>query len=480
LNLSLPFMAALAVFPLAGPSCLIFIEVLGTARILVAYHPVASLRGDALAANKDNLLLRYFLATAVNRLSLQRSARRLRSVYRAFEKLLGVKDSPQVDFPGSELVRVPPASLNVLEKLGVATAFALIDDELACEPHAVPQQLLIPSGKGLKLLDICLNYEDDSNDDSASESEFGRSSSNKKSFEVDDNDSSDSEVGFQHHHQNTIKRRRLKLLRQISSGRQPGQSDDTSIDGSDDHEVQFEDPLWWQHLPSLKCIGLACLMVDEQDLPPVQASTISPTGNSINDCKESLGRLVCTERRRSQLASLAKCIGFSTKQNLYGSKGDATPFAERLRLHIVSSSLVCERLAIDSHERGSEDSRWWGLLRPDSTSIVVQDKRSGAYQLVSVGDPRVITRLCQEAWQGESSTILPLTAMDRATILETSHNWKLADLDVTAFSYTPVPHTIEGRFSGSNQSSKVRGNDRKESLGICGHDSFLSTAVLPS
>lgn len=28
-------------------------------------------------------------------------------------------------------------------------------------------------------------------------------------------------------------------------------------------EVQFKDPGWWRHLPSLKCIGLACLLVDD-------------------------------------------------------------------------------------------------------------------------------------------------------------------------------------------------------------------------
>jgi hypothetical protein len=110
-----------------------------------------------------------------------------------------------------------------------------------------------------------------------------------------------------------------------------------------------------------------------------------------------------------------------------------------------------ERLESDSHERGSDESRWWGLLRPDSTSVIMQDSRSGGYQLVTVGDPRVVTRMCQEAWQGESSTILPLGATDRKTVLDTCNDWKLADLDVTAFSYSPVPFTFESRISGDEK-----------------------------
>jgi hypothetical protein len=56
--------------------------------------------------------------------------------------------------------------------------------------------------------------------------------------------------------------------------------------------------------------------------------------------------------------------------------------------------------------------------------------------------------LCNEAWQGEISTILPLEASERQLILETANSWKLADLDVSAFSYTPVPHTLESRLQG--------------------------------
>jgi hypothetical protein len=92
--------------------------------------------------------------------------------------------------------------------------------------------------------------------------------------------------------------------------------------------------------------------------------------------------------------------------------------------------------------------------KPLTSVIVVQDRRSGAYQLVTVGDPHVVTRMCHEAWQGKNSTILPLAAHDRATILETSNSWKLADLDVEAFRYAPIPHTFE-TICSENESKTV-------------------------
>jgi hypothetical protein len=39
----------------------------------------------------------------------------------------------------------------------------------------------------------------------------------------------------------------------------------------------------------------------------------------------------------------------------------------------------------------SEQSRWWGLIRPDATSVIVEDSRSGACQLLTV-DPTVVTK----------------------------------------------------------------------------------------
>jgi len=469
----MPILAALGVLPVVAPAFLFFLEVVGTSRILTTVHTYSNASSNAVNNNETNpssppesrLLLRYILATSLTRLSLW-------SVYECFcrfvEKVgLGMSTNKARRRRPSKLVRVPPASVNLLEKMGVATAFALVDDELACEPQSIPQQLLIPSGKGLKLLDLCPAYESDSDD----EGDIGSVSARRhrgRSFDDSDSESEDGKqnVGAALRRTVLLKRRmrrsRPQLLRSVKS-------EDDETDGAQEafrFDVQFEEPNWWQYLPSLKCIGLACLMHEEQKKTQIVEDEVSA---SVDDDHQralqspleefnrgaacsALVKLVCHERRSRQLMSLAECIGFSTEENAFGKRGDITPFTERLRLHVLSNQLYRNRLALDTHERSSEQSRWWGLIRPDSTSVIVEDSRTKAYQLLTVGDPAIVTTLCNEAWQGEISTILPLAAIDRKTIIDTTNNWKLADLDVAAFSYTPVPHTLETQLSAESGS----------------------------
>jgi hypothetical protein len=455
LLLTIPLMAALSVLPTVGPAFLFFLEALATARILATVHPYASLTANQTKEEKtftrSKLVLRYMVATCLSRLSLWRVADQIR---RILAKI----------FPGlppawfnSRLIRIPPASLNLVEKLGVATAFALVDDELACEPHSIPQQLLIPSGQGLKLLDLCPKFADDSDDESTA-------SIRKKAAKSFDSDS-ESEDGSSVVFHSSLKRKilRRKIFRRAS--RKNASDDSTAADSDSPFDVQFEEPTWWQFLPSLKCIGLASLLLDEnrheedeKDLihccikEESDSESVAHDKGLVEKRRALLVKTVCHERRSKQYHSLANCIGFSTSENAHGKNGDVTPFEERLRLHIVSSSLVSERMDLDEHERSSEQSKWWGLLRTDSTSIVVQDSRSKAYQLLTVGDPSVVVDLCHEAWQGEISTILPLRMGDRETILETSDHWKLGDLDVAAFSYTPMPRSFEAMFGLNNES----------------------------
>ena len=406
-----PFIAALGSFPLIGPGCLIFIECLGSARILTSYHPVASLvreeasAEEAAKTNVDVLIVRYLMATLSNRLSLQKVGRNLDRLTRR----LMYRNNQTIG--SSSLVRVPPASLNLLEKLGVATAFALVDDELVCESQAIPQQLLIPSGQGLKLLDLCPTYEDDSDDDGEGSRASEQNRNKQRSFDEEKNYDSDSDSDDalkDHHHVPSGKKTRRRLLRRsfhLSAQRKREAEEEKSDSELADHEVQFEDPSWWQHLPSLKCIGLGCILVEQKDelTGRIGSSQFVANedssfagGKELECCRTALVNLVCKERRSVQLRSLAQCIGFSTKPSASGNRGDASPFKELHRLHVVSATQLKERLKIDSHERGSEESRWWNLLRSDATSIIVQDSRSGAYQLLTVGDPRVVTRMCHE------------------------------------------------------------------------------------
>lgn len=466
----LPILAGLGILPVAGPWLLFCFEVLGTARILTTIHPFASssANDDKRHGSSDQdsshwsqtgsqsqmqLLARYVQATFLSRLSLWEVSEWFQRCCRGCQQ----QQQQQNMVPKSKLVRVPPASIRLLEKLGVATALSVVDDELVCEPQSVPQQLLIPSGKGLKLLDLCQVYEGDS--DVESDSDAG-ASTRKRGKSIDSD--SESEEGFQ----NSLRR---KILPRRMRRRKPTVVHSIRVETDDEEEqdepaerevsrfdVQFEEPNWWQYLPSLKCIGLACLLLDERnDVEESETENgtttktipINKAASEMEIARAALAKLVCNERQSRQLRALAECIGFSTDPNPFGAKGDISPFTERLRLHILSKQLFCKRLTLDTHERSSEQSRWWGLIRPDAKSVIVKDNRTMAYQLLTVGDPEVVTTMCNEAWQGEISTILPLGSADRRNIIDTTNEWKLADLDVTAFSYSPVPHTLETRLS---------------------------------
>ena len=181
-----------------------------------------------------------------------------------------------------DLIKIPSASTYLLEKLGVVTALTLVDDELACEPYSTPQQLLIPLGNGLKLLDLCPNFGDEDMElDSVDErEESSRNNRRSKAFgdyphdsdSDDDDDESDEGEIYQHVSapKRTLQalRRRYKKTATAFSGKK-NVSRSGRINKYDalleENEVIFEDPLWWQYLPSLKCIGLACALMEYEN-----------------------------------------------------------------------------------------------------------------------------------------------------------------------------------------------------------------------
>ncbi|GKY99438.1 hypothetical protein MPSEU_000898300 [Mayamaea pseudoterrestris] len=426
LLLPLPLLSAIGILPVVGPAFLFITEILGTARILTIVHHLAAPRSGEDYVRRyflnSRLLLRYIVATLLSRLSLWQ-------FFLWSGDIIGTLFLIRL---GKEnMLPVPPVSQCLLEKLGVATCVSVVDDQIVCEPHAIPQQLIIPSARGLKLLDLCLTHDEDSDHDS----DDSRSSSS---------DSSDNEAQF-------LSLRGGSVFRRLPGGKMRSKeapaNSTVAVEKSSIYEVQFEDPTWWQYLPSLKCIGLASLVVDGNKNEFVSSNRDGDCRfDRLSDARSKLVPFVCRERRSNQLRALGQCIGFSSEPNASGDRGDLSPYMEKLRLHILSKSMVNERLEIDAHERSSEQSRWWGYVRPDATSVIVQDSRSKAYQVLTIGDPSVVIELCHEAWQGEISTILPLAAGDRRTILETTNDWKLADLDVTAFAYSPIPRTLENRI----------------------------------
>ena len=590
-NWTLPLLSALSVLPISMPIFLFWVECIGIARILSTVHPLASKRketvvhadGNCTTATKDvgsmnlvanagggggddeytrrrkphpYLLLRYIMATSTYRLFTKSLIKKITSFHKRILETKQSSPSSSSSVTSDRLLSIPPASLHLLEKLGLVTALALVDDELACEPYSTPQQLLIPSGQGgFTLLDICPVYDDDDDDDDENDEDgensvstrdndgvmntptrIGRPSvlyrttssgsghHHRSSSASVDSDESNEETRYRFNHaitttaataakavRTTMRSYRLRNnIRHKSSNRPSRQQKQHQQGGNDIHrelsirrkvsgvdeeeeddieEVQFENPEWWKHLPSLKCIGLACLLLEERksriksttldavtqiepqrsDSPtvtnpslkvsfdtnrPRSSSDVSNGKSSyLSPVEISLVDHICRdERERKHLKLLAQCIGFETTPTNNGTMqsggggGDLSCFIERRRLHVLSTSLHRQRLQLEWHALGIEDNRNWSRLYTDADAIIVRDKRSGGDLVLTIGNSSIVTHMCTDLWQGENSTISPLSVTERNIINETQKNWELSDLDVQAFSYAPLPFTAEQKI----------------------------------
>ncbi|KAK1741012.1 putative transmembrane protein 94 [Skeletonema marinoi] len=435
----------LSVLPITSPVYLYLLESIGTSRILATAHPLASNqkwnrelmdRGGTLIKPSARLLFRYITATCSSRIVTTLPIRKGLS-------------SKKVESSSDTLLNIPPASLYLLEKLGVVTALTLIDDELACDPFSTPQQLLIPSGQGgLKLLDLCPVYEEEEDAD-ASEGTEHNGNTTTRDVSSDSDDSND-ETRFNFNHSFYAPRKTLRSIRKYKKKKfaggkvreEKGEEDEEREESKISSEVQFEDPQWWKFLPSLKCIGLVASAFGEGLLTAEKRKKkMAPNSSdgSISKPKTSLiDHLCCVERERNQLRLLSQCIGFDTAPNESGSRGDLSCFVERLRLHIISSNLLRERMQLDSHAMGLEEFRNWSLLYTDADVVFVKDKR------LESGNQAM-----PDCFQGENSTISPLTAGDRKVINNTQKEWMLSDLDVQAFSYAPLPYTADQKIGSA-------------------------------
>ncbi len=452
----LPFMAALSVSPIVTPLVLFAQEIIGTTRVLQFIHPMSSksVYADEGNVNKDIISkpIQLFSQYIVHGLCAR----------------LGLPSSVFFRMKGLNLIDFPPISMCLFEKLGNVTAASFIDDELICDPELTPEQLLIPSSSGLKLFDLFPKQDDIeeelSDPDDVSAGDKSNSQSKKRFLSNPSSDSSDSDWDEEDSLSTTVRRKKmLSVLKERRVHRQKSHQSLSEVK----EEVQFEDPSWWRYLPSLKCIGLSCLLLEEyqryrrrerrESLPKYRFLRSLDETNSDGrfhyfhgQAETALVSEVCQFYPRKYLRLLAECIGFSIEENSNGVLGDLSQYKEQKRLHILATRLLQERLQFDRHAIKFERLRTWGLLKPDATSIIIKDKLSGAHQLLTLGQPNVVTDFCTESWQGGRSIIIPFSEADRAEILENTKNWALADLDVTAFSYAPIPQSQEYKLEAGD------------------------------
>ncbi|KAI9998101.1 hypothetical protein PInf_002435 [Phytophthora infestans] len=225
-----------------------------------------------------------------------------------------------------------------------------------------------------------------------------------------------------------------------------------------DTGLQFEDPKWKQHLPSLKPIGLAIMVNDdenparhyEENMRYLVNEGLCPVDDGdtrdpyLRSCMQRLSAHIRMLPFPKHLLNLSREMGFSVADDL-------TAFQRRQSIHIICPRLAHHEHTNDHHDQGQEDTRYRGNLKSHLYSTVVLDKRSHHHQLLSRGHPTVVLAHCSEYWDGKS--ICPLTSEKQRTILDMYNQWRVEDLDCIAFSYVPVPHKLNSLFSRTGSSS---------------------------
>ncbi|KAE8999949.1 hypothetical protein PF010_g15028 [Phytophthora fragariae] len=225
-----------------------------------------------------------------------------------------------------------------------------------------------------------------------------------------------------------------------------------------DTGLKFEDPKWKQHLPSLKPIGLA-IMVNDDENPArhydenmrylVNEGLCSVDDGDARDpylrtCMQRLSAHIRMLPFPKHLLNLSREMGFSVADDL-------TMFQRRQSIHIICPRLAHHEHTNDHHDQGQEDTRYRGNLKSHLYSTVVLDKRSHRHQLLSRGHPTVVLAHCSEYWDGKS--ICPLTSEKQRAILDMYNQWRVEDLDCIAFSYVPVPHKLNSLFTRGSSST---------------------------
>ncbi|KAG7379218.1 hypothetical protein PHYPSEUDO_008869 [Phytophthora pseudosyringae] len=225
-----------------------------------------------------------------------------------------------------------------------------------------------------------------------------------------------------------------------------------------DTGLKFEDPKWKQHLSSLKPIGLAIMVNDdenparhyEENMRYLANEGLCPVDDGdardpyLRSCMQRLSAHIRMLPFPKHLLNLSREMGFSVADDL-------AMFQRRQSIHIICPRLAHHEHTNDHHDQGQEDTRYRGNLKSHLYSTVVLDKRSHRHQLLSRGHPTVVLAHCTEYWDGKS--ICPLTSEKQRTILDMYNQWRVEDLDCTAFSYVPVPHKLNSLFNRSGSSS---------------------------
>jgi hypothetical protein len=236
-------------------------------------------------------------------------------------------------------------------------------------------------------------------------------------------------------------------------------------EGTDEPGLGFEDSQWWLRLPSLKPIGLACLLTEgcystglHPKLPTVIDPRLAPTSKS----KKQILKFLDEQGQKSKhwlspdallvehlhaaaplqaLRTLAQEIGYSERDMLL--------FKERHRISVIHPTLAARAAIVDPHAQvrgvgtfhrhcfqlapdpfelvlsvqGQEESWRRGTIQPHVRAVIVEDRRTGSLQCLSEGNPPLLLGMCTDAWDG--SAISPISPELRRSILHMYRTWTL-------------------------------------------------------
>lgn len=380
------------------------------------------------------------------------------------------------DLESVEFLPIPLARTRLIEVLGGITMICFVDDEVICEGYSVAEEIFLlmdnqhgdrPHTGSLKLdgllsSDLSPGAKSDSAVDPLTPT--GESTPSTASVEEDES-----------------KKNMKGIVLDLHANPEAAGS-------------RFENPLWWQYLPSLKPLGLNAMMTytsnetsnshrtrtytvesgSSQSSISNLASSYSLNSNGSppkprvrksnslrkQDFRYSdgsiyglvpqlLGRggpsvpaspkLVERELVRhirhtlplESLRELAEEIGFQDN--------DLNGFIPLLEVNVLAPGMENAHLQEDLHQWGQEESRRRGSLLPQLRGSVFRDQNN-SLQLMSMGDPSLLLHYCQDYWDGgRGCAITPLSSADRKEVLDVFERWRLEDFDVVAFSYSPVP-----------------------------------------
>lgn len=245
------------------------------------------------------------------------------------------------------LFSLPFESSNFLEELGSISMVCFIDDDIICENNACCEEVLLMGEENDEIPGL-----------STPKYGVAKRTTEGLAKSIRDNNANHAKCLVMDLHSGTV-----------------------------ENGKRFENPLWWQQLPSLKPLGLACLMnhagsTELGTSPPsdsYQRLADLPSSKTIDNAGQIKHSLVQYVRRNLPmpfLKDLAEEVGFQ--------ESDSSNFTKLFEINVLSPKLDQEYLSQESHQMSLEESKRRGFLMPKLRSSLCKDVRGMIAVLLSL------------------------------------------------------------------------------------------------